>query len=329
MRNDSRIGCIWHWPSVLLLVAAFAGCGGSLGPPPPPNPVPSITSLSPSSVTNCGSGFTLTVAGMNFIASSTLQWNGSNRATTYVSATNLTASITASDVAASATASITVVNPAPGGGISAAADFSIGCSIQIAIDSQAQQLATVSKDIFGANLTSSMDFTTGNSNFGATVSTLQGANFGMVRWPLALLSDYYHWQTNSFSSCAQTAWGPLLSRTPFDDFMQNIAKPLGLDLNITVNYGSNDSCTAGGDPNEAASWVDYANNQKHYGIKYWDYRQRRVLWRSDVRHNFQHSRFQRIFQRSAVAGLVNVRKPRGHAILSFDEGKGPFHSDWH
>ena len=78
----------------------------------------------------------------------------------------------------------------------------------------------------------------------------------MVRWPLALLSDYYHWQTNSFSSCAQTAWGPLLSRTPFDDFMQNIAKPLGLDLNITVNYGSNDSCTAGGDPNEAASWVD-------------------------------------------------------------------------
>ena len=269
MRNDSRIVCIWHWRSVLLLVAAFAGCGGSPGPPPPPNPVPSITSLSPSSVTNCGSGFTLTVAGMNFIASSTLQWNGSNRTTTYVSATSLTASITASDVAVSATASITVVNPTPGGGTSAAANFSIGCSIQIAIDPQAPQLATVSKDIFGANLTSSMDFTTGNSNFGATVSTFQGANFGMVRWPLALLSDYYHWQTNSFSSCAQTAWGPLLSRTPFDDFMQNIAKPLGLDLNITVNYGSNDTCTGGGDPNEAASWVDYANNQKHYGIKYW------------------------------------------------------------
>ena len=116
MRNDSRIVYIWHWRSVLLLVAAFAGCGGSPGSPPPPNPVPSITSLSPSSVTNCGSGFTLTVAGMNFIASSTLQWNGSNRTTTYVSATSLTASVTASDVAVSATASITVVNPTPGGG---------------------------------------------------------------------------------------------------------------------------------------------------------------------------------------------------------------------
>jgi len=40
-------------------------------------------------------------------------------------------------------------------------------------------------------------------------------------------------------------------------------------VNITVNYGSNVTCTGGGDPHEAAAWVDYANNQRHYGIKYW------------------------------------------------------------
>jgi len=38
---------------------------------------------------------------------------------------------------------------------------------------------------------------------------------------------------------------------------------------ITVNYGSNPNCTGLADPNEAAAWVNYANNVQHYGIKYW------------------------------------------------------------
>ncbi|MBV9849959.1 MAG: cellulose binding domain-containing protein, partial [Armatimonadetes bacterium] len=36
------------------------------------------------------------------------------------------------------------------------------------------------------------------------------------------------------------------------------------------NYGSNAAGNAGGDPNEAAAWVNYANNIKHYGVKYWE-----------------------------------------------------------
>ena len=139
----------------------------------------------------------------------------------------------------------------------------------ISIDAHSMALSTINKDIFGTNLTSSMDLSNHNVNYNATIATFQSADFGMVRWPLALLSDYYHWQTNSFSSCAQTAYGPLTSRTTFDQFMQQVAQPLGLDVNVTVNYGSNASCTGGGDPNEAAAWVDYANNQMHYGIKYW------------------------------------------------------------
>lgn len=272
MVNTDRLVRIVFLQITTLYFTFSLGCGGSgssSSSTSPQNPVPSIDSLSPSSDTTCGSAFTLTVAGTNFIASSTVQWNGSNRATTYVSGSGLTASITASDVAVAGAASITVVNPAPGGGTSTAAKFNVACAIQISVDSQSQQLATINKDVFGANLPSSMDFTSSNGNLSATVSTFQSAHFGMVRWPLALLSDYYHWQTNSFSSCAQSAWGPLLSRTPFDAFMQNIAQPLGLDVNITVNYGSNVTCTGGGDPNEAAAWVDYANNQMHYGIKYW------------------------------------------------------------
>jgi len=112
-----------------------------------------------------------------------------------------------------------------------------------------------------------MDLTNTYTTYDAMMTAFRGANFGIVRWPMASISDYYHWQTNSFSSCA-SVWNPI-ARTTFDQFMQQVAQPLGVDVNITVNYGSNSTCTGVGDPNEAAAWVDYANNQMHYGIKYW------------------------------------------------------------
>jgi hypothetical protein len=256
---------------IFAIVVAACGCGGgssSQTPPPPPNPAPSVSSLSPSSATTCGTAFSLTVSGGNFISTSVVQWNGSTRTTSYVSATKLTTAITAADVAVAGTASVTVVNPAPGGGTSSPTTFFIDCSNQVSIDGQAPAVATVNKDIFGANLTASMNLTTTYSGYSTMISTFQNANFGMVRWPMALLSDYYHWQTNSFSSCGEAAYGPV-SNTPFDQFMQQTAQPLGLDVNITVNYGSNATCTGGGDPNEAAAWVDHANNQMHFGIKHW------------------------------------------------------------
>ena len=89
------------------------------------NPAPSITSLSPSSATAGGVDFTLTVNGKNFVSGAVVQWNGSNRITTYVSATQLTASITASDLATAGTVSVTVNNPAPGGGTSGAQSFTV------------------------------------------------------------------------------------------------------------------------------------------------------------------------------------------------------------
>src|SRR5579863_1383612 len=141
----------------------------------------------------------------------------------------------------------------------------------VTIDADSPALATVDKDVFGVNLTTSMGLTkqyTGQPYYSTMIKTFRNAKFGMVRAPLALLSDYYHWKTNSFSSCVAKKWN-LISRTTFDGFMQDVAQPLGLDVNITVNYGSNATCTSGGDPNEAAAWVDYANNQMHNGIKNW------------------------------------------------------------
>ena len=90
------------------------------------NPVPVLTSLSPSSATVGGAGFTLTVTGSHFVKGSQIRWNGAARATTFVSSGQLEAVIPASDIGATGTASVTVVNPAPVGGTSNALPFTIG-----------------------------------------------------------------------------------------------------------------------------------------------------------------------------------------------------------
>lgn len=82
--------------------------------------VPTLSSISPASVLAGSAAFTLTLNGGNFVPGSVVQVNGSSRTTTFVSSSQLTAQIPASDVATGANLSITVVNPSPGGGTSAA-----------------------------------------------------------------------------------------------------------------------------------------------------------------------------------------------------------------
>ena len=82
------------------------------------NPVPTVTSISPTCATAGGPQFTLTVNGTKFVSASTVNWNGTPLATTFVSSTQLTATVPAALIATAGTASITVVNPSPGGGSS-------------------------------------------------------------------------------------------------------------------------------------------------------------------------------------------------------------------
>ena len=96
------------------------------------NPLPTTSSISPTSKTVGDAQFTLTVNGTNFVSNSTINFNGSSRTTTYVSATQLTAVIPASDLTiATSSALITVTNPTPGGGISNAQVFTIVVPIDI------------------------------------------------------------------------------------------------------------------------------------------------------------------------------------------------------
>jgi len=87
------------------------------------NPVPSLSAVSFGSAP---SGSTLILTGASFVSASTARWNGSDRVTTYVSGTGLTAALLPGDVLPGSTATVTVFTPAPGGGTSNSLLFKIG-----------------------------------------------------------------------------------------------------------------------------------------------------------------------------------------------------------
>ncbi len=84
------------------------------------NPVPHILSLSPTDVLPGGPGFTLTVDGLGFVPASVVRWNNSDRFTTFVSSTRLTAAILAGDLPNYAAVPVSVFSPSPGGGLTVA-----------------------------------------------------------------------------------------------------------------------------------------------------------------------------------------------------------------
>ncbi len=86
---------------------------------PPYNPVPALSSISPSFVQAGTGSFTLTLSGNQFTSTSQVLWNGSALPTTYSSSTQLTAQVDGSLITAMGWALISVSNPAPGGGLSA------------------------------------------------------------------------------------------------------------------------------------------------------------------------------------------------------------------
>jgi CSLREA domain-containing protein len=83
------------------------------------NPKPIVTQITPAAG-RAGQPVALTVNGSNFLGDSlsVVLWNGIARPTAFVSPSQLTADIPATDLAAMGTASVTVSNSPPGGGIS-------------------------------------------------------------------------------------------------------------------------------------------------------------------------------------------------------------------
>jgi hypothetical protein len=89
---------------------------------PPPNPVPTVTSVSPNTATAGSAAQTLTITGTNFLLTSDpsggsqVRWNTTtqtNLSVTSITATQIQATVPATMLATAGTATVTVFNPAP------------------------------------------------------------------------------------------------------------------------------------------------------------------------------------------------------------------------
>ncbi len=101
------------------VLLAICGCGSVTF-----NATPIITGLYPGSVVAGSQGFNLVVTGLQFLTTSVVYWNGHPLKTTYSTDTEqLTAAVPASLLTVSGNETISVVNPAPGGGTSSTLTF--------------------------------------------------------------------------------------------------------------------------------------------------------------------------------------------------------------
>jgi beta-lactam-binding protein with PASTA domain len=121
------------------------------------NPVPTILSVTPDSATKGSATITLTVTGSNFIASSLIEWNGLALPTAFVSATQLTAQISASQLLSAGVVNVSVFTGTPGGGASGTMPFTVsipaGATPVTVPNEVGQTQATASSGITGLGLT--------------------------------------------------------------------------------------------------------------------------------------------------------------------------------
>lgn len=88
-------------------------------------PVPKVTGISPASVTAGAAAQTLTVTGSNFLAATTVSFNGAAITPTITSSTQLTVPLTAANQGAIGSFPVVVANPSPGGGSAAPVNFAV------------------------------------------------------------------------------------------------------------------------------------------------------------------------------------------------------------
>ena len=143
----------------------------------PGNPTPTLASILPTSANANGPAFTLTVNGSGFLSSSVVEWNQAPLTTTYVSSQKLTATVPASALAAPGTVQVAVLNPAPGGGNSAATLFTINNATSTALAASSTQILSGAQVTLTAKVTAASGNATpsGSVNFYNGSSLLQSA----------------------------------------------------------------------------------------------------------------------------------------------------------
>lgn len=119
---------------VLMILISVQSCKVAEDGEPTENPLPVLTSISPSSKVAHMPSFILTATGTDFVSNSVVVFNGSAKQTTYVSSTELTCRVEPDEIVAAtaglsgvlaANIPVLVRSPEPGGGDSDPLDFTV------------------------------------------------------------------------------------------------------------------------------------------------------------------------------------------------------------
>ena len=120
------------WPTMtmiatiaILFTLLSCGGGGGDGGGGSTNPVPSITSLSPTQQAAGSASQTLTINGSGFMSGSAVTYNGVAHGSTFLGSSQLSIPLAANDLATTGTYPVVVTNPAPGGGASSPVNFNV------------------------------------------------------------------------------------------------------------------------------------------------------------------------------------------------------------
>jgi len=132
------------------------------------NPVPVIMGLSPASSIAGSQSFAMTVTGTGFVAGATVQFGADTLPPTAssLSATHLTVTVPAADVVNPGPLTVTVTNPAPGGGLSNALIFNLANPVPT-LTSLSPSFALVGGPAFTLTLTGTGFNTASKVEFGA------------------------------------------------------------------------------------------------------------------------------------------------------------------
>jgi hypothetical protein len=136
----------------------------------------------------------------------------------------------------------------------------------VTIDPSSPGIA-VTNQILGMNLAA---WYVSPTNAASINTALNQAGIKAIRWPGGSWSDQYHWgyQTGSSSlvspymctcssgtSCTANDTSGWAGNQTFAQFASLIPEAGPFDLALTADYGTNEACSAGGDPAEAAAWA--------------------------------------------------------------------------
>lgn len=113
-------------PALVALVVSMAACGSDSTAAIASNPRPTLGSITPSVINAGSAAATVRLSGQSFVSASRVLLDGTERVARFVNAAALDVHLSANDLAVMDTLLFVVVNPAPGGGSSAALPLVIG-----------------------------------------------------------------------------------------------------------------------------------------------------------------------------------------------------------